>query len=58
MSWWNGKSSSEEANERGQHDGSTGDGYEYNGWAEDYDNKDAYDAGYQNGRDNPASKDD
>jgi hypothetical protein len=58
MTWLDGKSSSEEANEAGQEDGSTGDGYGYNGFAYDGDDLDAYNAGYENGRDNPAPDDD
>ena len=42
------------ANEAGQKDGSTDDWYK--GWAHG-DDQDAYNAGYDNGRDNPASED-
>lgn len=52
------KNSSQEANERGQHDGSTGGGYGYNGWLYSGDDLETYNAGYDNGRENPASDSD
>lgn len=57
MTWFDGKSTSEEANEAGQKDGSTGDGYGYNGWAYG-ENQDSYNAGYDNGVEHPAKSDD
>ncbi len=52
------KSSSEEANERGQKDGSSEDGFCYDGWLYSGEDLDAYNAGYENGRKNPSPKKD
>lgn len=51
------KTSREEANERGQRDGSTGDGYGYNGWLYSGDELEIYNKAYDNGRSNPAPED-
>ena len=48
------KSSQERANEDGQRDGSTGGQYGYMGYAYSSEDRDAYNAGYNNGVDNPA----
>ena len=52
------KSSTEQANEQGQKDGSTGGGYAYEGWLYQGKDLDAYNAGHKNGSENPAPSDD
>lgn len=66
MGWWDGKSEAQEKseqaqadNERGQRDGSRGSGFDhFYHHATDHNNSPEYNAGYENGENNPAADND